>query len=486
MEQTSAILIVDDDPIGRETLKALFYDQGYDLAFAKDGLEALTKATQLTPDVILLDVMMPGMDGFEVCRRLRTNPSLANVPIIMLTSLGDRDSRIQGIEAGADDFISRPFDTFELRARLKTITRLNRYRRLMTEQAKFDWVVEQANEAYLILDHSDLILYANSQARKTFNQYTESDELLGQKFLELAAKHYHCEPQLSWNNWLEHANPASPRYLVRPETSTAHAVWLQVEVMEMSSGTGEKYLVRLRDVTDTILAERRKWTFQGQIRHKLKTPLSHITMGLEYINNHYSTLSDDDRKEFLAIAYSGANRLQSEIEEIFKYLDMSDYTKQELGSCSIADILSLTTTIEQVLELESVHIFHKDIDNPNEIYVFISSPAIELVLTELFSNAKKFHSKSSPKLEVNLAVVEKGVCLQVCDDGLHLSPEQLANIWTPYYQGEKNFTGESQGMGLGLSMVASLIWEAGGVCRAYNRSEQDGIVIELTLPLAHD
>ncbi|RKZ43649.1 MAG: hybrid sensor histidine kinase/response regulator, partial [Gammaproteobacteria bacterium] len=103
-----------------------------------------------------------------------------------------------------------------------------------------------------------------------------------------------------------------------------------------------------------------------------------------------------------------------------------------------------------------------------------------------FSNAKKFHTKGSPNLEVNLAVIEKSLCLQVCDDGLHLSPEQLEQIWTPYYQGEKNFTGEAQGMGLGLSMIASLIWEAGGACRAYNRSEQNGIVIELTLPLDPD
>lgn len=365
MEKNSIILIVDDDSIGRETLNALLCEQGYDLAFAKDGFEALTKAAELTPDVILLDVMMPGMDGFEVCRRLRTKPLLTDIPIIMVTSLGDRDSRLNGIKAGADDFISKPFDTFELRARLRTITRLNRYRRLITEQAKFEWVVEQVDEAYLILDHSDQILYSNSQARKTFNLGSEAVGLLGKKFLEVAAKHYHCEPQLSWSNWLEHANPASPRYLVRPETSTAHAFWLQVEAMEMSPGTGEKYLVRLHDITDAVLSERRKWTFQGQICHKLKTPLSHVTMGLEYINSHYSTLSDNDRKEFLAIAYSGANRLQSEIEEIFKYLDMSDYTQQELGICTIANILSIITTVKEVLELESVHVFHKEIENLN-------------------------------------------------------------------------------------------------------------------------
>ncbi len=73
--------------------------------------------------------------------------------------------------------------------------------------------------------------------------------------------------------------------------------------------------------------------------------------------------------------------------------------------------------------------------------------------------------------------------LQIRDDGLRLSPKQLAGIWTPYYQGDKFATGEIQGMGLGLSMVASLIWNVGGTCRAYNRIDIQGVMIELTLPL---
>jgi two-component system cell cycle response regulator len=485
MEKTSTILIVDDDPIGRETLNALLTNQEYELAFAADGLEAFNKAVQLMPDVILLDVMMPGIDGFEVCRRLRKDTSLANVPIIMLTSLDDRDSRLRGIEAGADDFISKPFDALELQARLKTITKLNRYCRLLTEQAKFEWVIQRAGEGYLILDNHDHILYANETARKYFNLSLVQDELAEQKFLELATSHYYCEPQQTWASWLEHTNLTKHRYLVQPETSTAYALWLQVDVMEMSPSTGERYLVRLHDVTDTILAERRKWTFQGQIRHKLKTPLSPITMGLEYLNNNYSELSDADRKEFIAIAYAGATRLQNEIEEIFKYLDVSDVVKPEFGAGVVAEILSVITTIQKNLALEEMRVFQKNIENPHNIYLSISSQAMELVLTEIFSNAKKFHPKGSPALEVNVALVSEGICLQVMDDGLQLSPEQLSNIWTPYYQGEKYFTGEAQGMGLGLSMVASLIWEIGGTCRAFNRIEKSGLIIELILPLAN-
>lgn len=134
MKHKSTILIVDDEPIGRETLKAMLRTQGYNIETATNGIEAFEQALQLKPDLILLDVMMPGMDGYAVCRRLRADPLLAEVPIIMVTALDDRDSRLCGIEAGADDFISKPFERVELRARVQTITRLNRYRRLLSER----------------------------------------------------------------------------------------------------------------------------------------------------------------------------------------------------------------------------------------------------------------------------------------------------------------------------------------------------------------
>jgi signal transduction histidine kinase len=129
----STVLIVDDNPTARETLVAMLEGEGYDLHLAKDGIQALDMLKQLQPDLILLDVMMPGMDGFEVCRRIRAAPHVAEVPIILLTALDDRDSLLRGIESGADDFLSKPADRRELMARVRTITRLNRYRTL-TEQ----------------------------------------------------------------------------------------------------------------------------------------------------------------------------------------------------------------------------------------------------------------------------------------------------------------------------------------------------------------
>jgi signal transduction histidine kinase len=138
----STVLIVDDNPSARETLVAMLEGEGYDLQLAKNGIQALGMLQQLQPDLILLDVMMPALDGFEVCRRIRATPTLAEVPIILLTALDDRDSRLRGIEAGADDFLSKPPDRRELVARVRTITRLNRYRTLMEQRENIRHMAE--------------------------------------------------------------------------------------------------------------------------------------------------------------------------------------------------------------------------------------------------------------------------------------------------------------------------------------------------------
>lgn len=145
---SSLVLIVDDEYIGRETLQSVLEGEGYELEMAENGFQAIEKAKQLLPDVILLDVMMPGMTGFEVCQRIRSDPQIAEIPIIILTALDDRESLLNALKAGADDFISKPFDRYELRARLLGITRLNRYQKLLQERAKLREANAQLLNAY--------------------------------------------------------------------------------------------------------------------------------------------------------------------------------------------------------------------------------------------------------------------------------------------------------------------------------------------------
>jgi len=112
--QAGTVLVVDDASSHRELLRDVLEPSGFTVIEAEDGDDALVELEALCPDVILLDVIMPRMDGVEVCRRIKANPRTAPVPVILVTSLGERDDRIKGIEAGATDFLTKPIDRQEI------------------------------------------------------------------------------------------------------------------------------------------------------------------------------------------------------------------------------------------------------------------------------------------------------------------------------------------------------------------------------------
>lgn len=121
---TARVLIVDDVPANLKLLEAKLMAEYFGVLQASSGPEALEVAVREKPDIILLDVMMPGMDGFEVCRRLRAMPETSHVPIIMVTALDQQKDRVEGLEAGADDFLTKPVDDVALFARVKSLVRL--------------------------------------------------------------------------------------------------------------------------------------------------------------------------------------------------------------------------------------------------------------------------------------------------------------------------------------------------------------------------
>lgn len=118
------ILIIDDEAMIRDTLEALLYREGYELLFAINGIDALQRMQVLEPDVILLDVMMPQMTGFELCQLLKNSAEFQHTPIILITALDNQADLLHGLNAGADEFISKPVNGYELRARVRSMLRL--------------------------------------------------------------------------------------------------------------------------------------------------------------------------------------------------------------------------------------------------------------------------------------------------------------------------------------------------------------------------
>ncbi|MCP4401008.1 MAG: hybrid sensor histidine kinase/response regulator [bacterium] len=483
MAHLNSILIVDDESGARDILEALLLHEGYVLGTACCGAEALEKAGVMTPSLVLLDVMMPEMDGFEVCRRLREMPLLAEVPVIMITALDDRESRLEGIRAGADDFLSKPFDREELRARVKTIMRLDRYRRLHTERAKFEWVIQHAHDGYVIINSDGGLLYANSHARLYLNlpedlsESLEQESLSQNSFLELACDGYLLEPQDAWTSWPN--SLTEPRYLVRPESSTSESFWLQVDVLEMPDESGGK-VIHLYDVSAKMSAQLNRWSFQTMMCHKLRTPLVGILGSLEFLADHAESLDTTEMVEFSKMSLISARRLHGEIEDILQYMGSSGMTLPE-QFCPLAELPSIVKDIAKNIKLE--HVSVEVADELSHTFLPLSRRTVELIFYETLENSVKFHPEQRPEVRITTSSAqEQELTILIADNGITLSPGQLSQLWVPYYQGEKYLTGEESGMGLGLSMVAAFIWKARGSCRAYNHENPTGLTLELRFP----
>jgi signal transduction histidine kinase len=168
MSDKHTLLLVDDELRVLEILEGYLTAEGYQLNFATNGPEALTQVEKVEPDVILLDVMMPKMDGFEVCRRLKADERWQHIPIILVTALGSKEDIVRGLDAGANDFIRKPMDKLELQARVRSMLRIKKqYDKLqaalqLREDMAYMLVHDMKTPLNIISGYSQLLLIEGS------------------------------------------------------------------------------------------------------------------------------------------------------------------------------------------------------------------------------------------------------------------------------------------------------------------------------------
>ncbi|MDR4507077.1 MAG: response regulator [Candidatus Brocadiaceae bacterium] len=180
------ILVADDVKQNAKLLRVILSASEYEVVEAYDGEEALEKAKTENPDLILLDVMMPKITGYEVCKKLRAEEKTSNLPIVMITALHEMDDRIKGIDAGADDFISKPFNKMELLARVKSLLRQKRTIAENNDALILNAILSLVTEGVVVTDRNWEITHMNQTAREILG-IQETGEKAGDLLTHLSA-----------------------------------------------------------------------------------------------------------------------------------------------------------------------------------------------------------------------------------------------------------------------------------------------------------
>jgi diguanylate cyclase (GGDEF)-like protein/PAS domain S-box-containing protein len=181
-----AVLIVDDAPDQLDVVRAMLLRQGFQTFVASSGTRALEIAQRIKPDLILLDIVMPGIDGLEACRRLKSNPATARIPVIFMSARSDTDDIVAGFEAGAADYIAKPLRMEEVAARVRAQLRLHRGNVRQDAQAdRLRLIVDSMDQGLLILERSGTIQYANPACDRYLGYPPLA--LVGRKLADLVA-----------------------------------------------------------------------------------------------------------------------------------------------------------------------------------------------------------------------------------------------------------------------------------------------------------
>jgi CheY-like chemotaxis protein len=166
-ETHGRVLVIDDTASARLTIDAILRSEGYELLLAESGEEGLEIAKVEQPDAVILDVMMPGLDGFTTCERLKADPITAGIPVLLVTALSDGQAHRRGLAAGADGIVPKPFERWELRARLGALVRLGRVSRRARERERLVSADDRTISGFALLDSSGMVRHGNLKFLET-------------------------------------------------------------------------------------------------------------------------------------------------------------------------------------------------------------------------------------------------------------------------------------------------------------------------------
>jgi PAS domain S-box-containing protein len=499
------VLLVDDNPVNLTILFKTLEGHGYNLLTANGGEAALAIAKEVKPSLILLDIVMPDMDGYMVCELLKQDPNTESVAVIFLSALEDSSSKVRGFAVGGVDYISKPFQSDEVVARVRTHIKIHRLERQLAQrnielETENHRILNTISEGIIGLDENERITTLNPSAVGICGW--SADDAMGKKLSELGLFSDRSKP----SKWDGQALPYSNYHMGQAGYSDMEVVYrrddtqVPIAVTSTPRPDGGAVIV-LRDISEWVVSEealrltREELESQRQnmahmerlsttgemaagIAHEVNQPLTAIT-NYSRVAKRVLARDDVDKEglgELLDKLSTQAARASDVIQRMRGYVRKPNVGQEPTDiNTMMKEVIALAEVDSRINDV-SVHFF----SDQKNLGVVVDVVQIQQVALNLIRNAMEATVDSDQRdkgVVVRTSRSASDVIVEVFDSGSGVDEAVSAKLFDPF------FTTKSNGMGVGLSICQSIINAHGGTI-GYRPNNNCGSVFHFSLPLA--
>ncbi len=480
------ILVADDNADMRDYITRLLGDR-WTVEAAADGLEALAVARRNPPDLIISDVMMPGLDGFALLQALRADEDTRGVPVLLLSARAGEEAQIEGLQAGADDYLVKPFSARELvarvqaqlvRAKVRSVEEIHAVRLASVFQNAPVGVAilrgpghafEFANDAYLALVGNRKI--EGLPVRQAL------PELEGQGIYELLDRVFTSgevyigrSVRLFVDRAAEQPDEAFFDFVYQPLLEAGVVTGIAVVCFEVTELTTAR--------RQAEAANRAKDEFLAMLGHELRNPLSPILTALQLMRLRGVTGADRERAV-----------IERQVRHVVRLVDdLLDVSRITSGKVQLKrERVEIADLVAKAVEMTSPAIEERrhrlSLDVRRGLFVEGDPARLAQVFANLLANAAKY-TENGGEIAITGSAANDRVLLSVTDNGIGIAAEMLPRVFDLFMQERQGIDRSEGGLGLGLAIVRSLVTAHGGVVTAASRGAGTGATFSVELPAA--
>jgi PAS domain S-box-containing protein len=502
---SQSILVIDDSPLNLEFLVSALRRAGFDVFMAKNGEEGLQKAAERKPSLILLDIMMPGLNGYETCKLLKQDPDLQMVPVIFMTALSDIADKVKGFQVGAADYVTKPTEIPEVIARVKTHLKISELQQSMERQneelreqnerrLRVQDALRHSRQQYrLLAEHAtdiiarqslDGIFVYVSPACKTILGY-EVEELIGRSILDVV--HPDDLARVKAEHILPEKCPEASTVTFRANRKDGGYTWLEIvskTICDPATGHPDEIVSVAREVTERVeltaqLQQKNDEldAFSHMVAHDLKNPLGTIITYTDFLLDAWDKLNDAKKFELIKNIRGVGQQGISIIKEL---LLLASIRKESIDTETL-DMFEIVYNVRYRLQL-MIEEFEGELIAPQVWPEAVGyGPWVEEVWANYVSNGLKYGGHP-PLLELGADPAANGmVRFWIKDNGDGLTPEEQSRLFAEFSRLDD--IGVVEGNGLGLSIVRRIVNKLGGQVGVESQPGQ-GSTFFFSLPAA--